>query len=161
MLGPLVLWHWLALFAIAGRSWWAPGSCSPGQATRSRPVPVSAGCWWACSCSRPPLHFPKSQSTSARRSPGPRREWLDAWVDAGGGDVPTPVAPAASSRVPDRANPQRIARPARLDGSLDVDQRNELIRLAATTGADVETVAKHAALTNLGGVGGLLRYRIE
>ena len=42
-----------------------------------------------------------------------RREWLDAWVDAGGGDVPISVAPAASSRAPDRANPPPIARPAR------------------------------------------------
>jgi excisionase family DNA binding protein len=42
-----------------------------------------------------------------------RREWLDAWVDAGGGDVPAPAAPSASFREPDRANPQPIARPAR------------------------------------------------
>jgi excisionase family DNA binding protein len=42
-----------------------------------------------------------------------RREWLDAWVDAGGGDVPTSPAPAASSGAPDRANPPAIARPAR------------------------------------------------
>lgn len=42
-----------------------------------------------------------------------RREWLDAWVDAGGGDVPATVAPAASSRAPDIAKPEPIARPAR------------------------------------------------
>ena len=39
------------------------------------------------------------------------------------------------------------------------ETRNELIRLATTTGADVEVVAEHEALQRLGGVGALLRYR--
>ncbi len=49
-----------------------------------------------------------------------------------------------------------------LDASaeLDDDQRNELIRLAATTGADVEVVEAHPGLARLGGVGALLRYRL-
>lgn len=42
---------------------------------------------------------------------------------------------------------------------LDPETRNELIRLAATTGADVEVVQQHEALSNLGGVGALLRYK--
>lgn len=43
---------------------------------------------------------------------------------------------------------------------LDDQTRNELIRLATTTGADVEVVAEHEALQRLGdGVGALLRYR--
>ena len=37
--------------------------------------------------------------------------------------------------------------------------RNELIRLAATTGADVEVVQEHIVLRELGGVGALLRYK--
>jgi hypothetical protein len=42
-----------------------------------------------------------------------------------------------------------------LDASaeLDDDQRNELIRLAATSGADVEVVEAHPGLARLGGVG--------
>jgi len=49
-----------------------------------------------------------------------------------------------------------------LEATSDVDdeQRNELIRLAATTGADVEVVEAHAGLTRFGGVGALLRYRL-
>lgn len=49
-----------------------------------------------------------------------------------------------------------------LEANTDVDdeQRNELIRLAAITGADVEVVEAHAGLTRLGGVGALLRYRL-
>jgi peptide chain release factor subunit 1 len=49
-----------------------------------------------------------------------------------------------------------------LEANSDVDdeQRNELIRLAATTGADVEVVEAHAGLTRFGGVGALLRYRL-
>lgn len=42
-----------------------------------------------------------------------RREWLDAWVDAGGGDVPTPAPPPAPPREHDKGSPQPIARPAR------------------------------------------------
>lgn len=41
------------------------------------------------------------------------------------------------------------------------DTRNELIRLAVTTGGDVEVVESHAILEQLGGVGALLRYRHE
>ena len=46
------------------------------------------------------------------------------------------------------------------DSEVDDEQRNELIRLAATTGADVEVVEAHAGLTSFGGVGALLRYRL-
>ena len=49
-----------------------------------------------------------------------------------------------------------------LDASaeLDDDHRNDLIRLAATTGADVEVVEAHPGLSRFGGVeGALLRYR--
>jgi peptide chain release factor subunit 1 len=42
---------------------------------------------------------------------------------------------------------------------LDGETRNELIRLAATTGADVEVVEQHLVLRELGGVGALLRYK--
>ncbi|MDE3228856.1 MAG: hypothetical protein KGO05_03155 [Chloroflexota bacterium] len=42
---------------------------------------------------------------------------------------------------------------------LDSASRSELVRLAATTGADVEVVRQHQALRELGGVGALLRYR--
>jgi hypothetical protein len=44
-------------------------------------------------------------------------------------------------------------------GVLDLDTRNELVRLAATTAAEVEVVAAHGGLAKLGGVGALLRYR--
>lgn len=44
---------------------------------------------------------------------------------------------------------------------LDVGQRNELVRLAATTGAEVEVVEKHSGLDRFGGVGALLRYRLS
>jgi len=49
-----------------------------------------------------------------------------------------------------------------LEANSDVDdeQRNELIRLAATAGADIEVVEAHAGLTRFGGVGALLRYRL-
>lgn len=43
--------------------------------------------------------------------------------------------------------------------ALDADTRNALIRLAVTTGADVEVIEGHAVLERLGGVGALLRYR--
>jgi hypothetical protein len=48
-----------------------------------------------------------------------------------------------------------------LDPAGDVDEgaRNELIRLAASTGAGVEIVAGHPDFSALGGVGALLRYR--
>ncbi len=44
---------------------------------------------------------------------------------------------------------------------IDADTRNELVRLAVTTGADVEVIEDHGALEWLGGVGALLRYRHE
>ena len=45
------------------------------------------------------------------------------------------------------------------DAPLSDTNRNELIRLAAGTGADVEVVRGHAVLSELGGVGALLRYQ--
>jgi len=45
------------------------------------------------------------------------------------------------------------------DAPLGDTDRNELIRLAAGTGADVEVVQGHAVLRELGGVGALLRYQ--
>jgi hypothetical protein len=47
------------------------------------------------------------------------------------------------------------------DGSIGDDQRNELIRQAATTAADVEIVEGHDGLERVGGVGALLRYRLD
>jgi stalled ribosome rescue protein Dom34 len=44
-------------------------------------------------------------------------------------------------------------------GLLDLETRNELVRLATTTAAQVEVVADHAALNQAGGVGAILRYR--
>jgi stalled ribosome rescue protein Dom34 len=43
----------------------------------------------------------------------------------------------------------------------DPDTRNELIRLAVTTGADVVVIEAHPVVDRLGGVGALLRYRHE
>lgn len=43
--------------------------------------------------------------------------------------------------------------------AIDAETRNELIRLAVTTGADVEVIEEHAALERLDGVGALLRFR--
>lgn len=50
-----------------------------------------------------------------------------------------------------------------VDATADVDeqQRDDLIRLAATTGAEVEIVDGHAGLGRFGGVGALLRYRLD
>jgi peptide chain release factor subunit 1 len=45
------------------------------------------------------------------------------------------------------------------DAPLEDAARNELLRLAAATGADVEVVTDHAVLPELGGVGALLRYK--
>jgi Bacterial archaeo-eukaryotic release factor family 10 len=42
---------------------------------------------------------------------------------------------------------------------LDLDVRNELVRLAALTSADVQVVDAHEGLERSGGVAGLLRYR--
>lgn len=44
-------------------------------------------------------------------------------------------------------------------GGVDDETRAELVRLATTTGAEVEVVAEHEAFAHLGGVGALLRYR--
>ncbi len=44
--------------------------------------------------------------------------------------------------------------------NLNEDVREELIRLAATTGADVEIVQEHPVFSKMDGVGGLLRYKI-
>ncbi|HVM31219.1 MAG TPA: Vms1/Ankzf1 family peptidyl-tRNA hydrolase [Candidatus Limnocylindrales bacterium] len=44
-------------------------------------------------------------------------------------------------------------------GLLDLEVRNELVRLASATAARVEVVANHQALEKAGGVGALLRYR--
>ncbi|HWH25003.1 MAG TPA: Vms1/Ankzf1 family peptidyl-tRNA hydrolase [Candidatus Limnocylindria bacterium] len=44
-------------------------------------------------------------------------------------------------------------------GVLDLEIRNELVRLAAATSAEVEVVADHEGLVRVGGVGALLRYR--
>jgi peptide subunit release factor 1 (eRF1) len=43
---------------------------------------------------------------------------------------------------------------------LDLDARNELVRMAALTAADVEVVDEHEALEHAGGVGALLRYQL-
>lgn len=50
-----------------------------------------------------------------------------------------------------------------VDPAAEIDEglRNELIRQAAATGADVEMVDGHARLAEVGGVGALLRYRID
>ena len=45
------------------------------------------------------------------------------------------------------------------DRSLDLEMRNELVRLAALSSAEVEVVAGHEGLAHAGGVGALLRYR--
>lgn len=47
------------------------------------------------------------------------------------------------------------------DTTSEADTRNELIRLAVITGADIEVVERHDVLERLGGVGALLRYRHE
>jgi peptide subunit release factor 1 (eRF1) len=46
------------------------------------------------------------------------------------------------------------------EAEVDEAARNELIRLAAMTSASVEVIQDHPAFTELGGVGGLLRYRL-
>ena len=46
------------------------------------------------------------------------------------------------------------------EAALDEQERNELVHLAAQTGAAVETVQGHEALVDAGGVGALLRYRV-
>lgn len=45
------------------------------------------------------------------------------------------------------------------ESELDDEQRNTLVRLAVTTGAEVEVVAAHPELQRLGGIGALLRYQ--
>jgi ribosomal protein L30E len=49
---------------------------------------------------------------------------------------------------------------AEAEAGLEETARSELIRLAATTGASVEVVEGHSVLVDLGGVGGMLRYRL-
>ncbi len=44
--------------------------------------------------------------------------------------------------------------------SLTEEIRNEFIRLAATTGANVDMVENHEKFTSIGGIGALLRYKI-
>ena len=48
-----------------------------------------------------------------------------------------------------------------LDPEADIgdETRRELIRLAATTGADVELVENHVRFQEMGGVGAMVRYR--
>ncbi|HVL52941.1 MAG TPA: hypothetical protein VM344_01615 [Vitreimonas sp.] len=43
--------------------------------------------------------------------------------------------------------------------ALDVDARNDLVRLAALTSAEVEVTDQHDGLEHAGGAGALLRYR--
>lgn len=45
------------------------------------------------------------------------------------------------------------------EAEVDAEMRNKLIRLAMTTGADVEVVERHDTFQHLGGMGALLRYR--
>jgi ribosomal protein L30E len=47
------------------------------------------------------------------------------------------------------------------DANIDEEQRNELVRLAAVSAADVDVVEGHPGLARLGGVGAILRYRID
>ncbi len=47
------------------------------------------------------------------------------------------------------------------DAPLDEATRNELIRMAVSTGAEIEVIKGHAVLRELGGVGALLRYKHE
>jgi peptide subunit release factor 1 (eRF1) len=47
------------------------------------------------------------------------------------------------------------------EAPLSPRDRNELVHLAASSGADVETVKGHATLAEMGGVGALLRYRLS
>ena len=47
------------------------------------------------------------------------------------------------------------------EAPLESQERNELIHLAASSGASVETVQGHSTLAKLGGVGALLRYRVS
>lgn len=47
------------------------------------------------------------------------------------------------------------------EAPIDEEARSELVRLATTTGADVEVVLEHASFQHMGGVGALLRYRHE
>jgi peptide subunit release factor 1 (eRF1) len=56
-------------------------------------------------------------------------------------------------------NEQVEGREEQEPGLLDMDVRNELVRLAATTAAEVEVVNDHPALDKAGGIGAILRYR--
>lgn len=46
------------------------------------------------------------------------------------------------------------------EASLDEQERNDLVRLATLSGAEVDIVAGHELLQQMGGVGALLRYRL-
>jgi len=46
-------------------------------------------------------------------------------------------------------------------GRLDFEQRNELVRLATATSAQIHVITDHPALEHAGGVGALLRYRLD
>ena len=47
------------------------------------------------------------------------------------------------------------------DGAVDNETRNDLIRIAAQTSAEVSVVGDHEGLARFGGVGALLRYTID
>lgn len=47
------------------------------------------------------------------------------------------------------------------EAPLDAQERNELVHLAATSGASVEMVQGHSGLNEAGGIGALLRYRLS
>ena len=74
-----------------------------------------------------------------------------------------PVAPAEDSTAADaRDLGEQLEAMAGDDGDTagpDLDTRNELVRLASMTSAEVEVVADHPGLEKAGGVGALLRYR--
>jgi len=70
------------------------------------------------------------------------------------------MAPEESDHQDARDIGEQVEGMAELEpGLLDLEVRNELVRLAAATSAEVEVVADHEGLAKLGGVGALLRYR--
>jgi len=71
------------------------------------------------------------------------------------GDPPEQSAGHDARSLQDR---DEIAEEAE-DRPLDLEARNDLVRLATLTAAAVEVVATHPALEHAGGVGALLRYR--
>jgi len=64
-----------------------------------------------------------------------------------------------SRRARDRADSRASGSGSGGGLSFGDTDRNELIRLAAGTGADMEVVWGHAVPRELGGVGALLRYQ--